>query len=61
MLRLNFTHSTRHEPSGRADATSYTPGTTGLNLSRNYPMYSTAAVNGLNFWDPATQSSPFMP
>ena len=46
---------------GRADATSYTPGTTGLNLSRNYPMYSTAAVNGLNFWDPTTQTSPFMP
>jgi iron complex outermembrane receptor protein len=46
---------------GRASATTYTPGTAGLNLSRNYPMYSTAAVNGLNFWDPATQTSPFMP
>lgn len=46
---------------GTATPTSYTPGTTGLNLSRNYPMYSTAAVNGLNLWDPVTQTSPFVP
>ena len=36
---------------GTANATTYTPGTTGLNLSRNYPMYSTAATNGLNLWN----------
>jgi len=46
---------------GTANATSFTPGTTGLNLSRSYPMYSTAATNGVNLWNPATQSSPFLP
>ncbi|MCW2368172.1 TonB-dependent receptor [Sphingobium sp. B11D3D] len=46
---------------GTANATSYTPGTTGLNLSRNYPMYSTAPTNGLNLWNPTTGTSPFVP
>jgi iron complex outermembrane receptor protein len=46
---------------GTANATSYTPGTAGLNLSRNYPMYSTAPTNGLNLWNPTTRTSPFMP
>jgi len=46
---------------GTANATTYTPGTTGLNLSRNYPMYSTAATNGLGLWNATTGSSPFLP
>lgn len=45
---------------GTANATSYTPGLTGLNLSRNYPMYTTAPTNGLSLFNAATGTSPFV-
>ena len=46
---------------GTANRTSYTPGTAGLNLSRFYPMYTTAPTNGLDLWNPTTGTSPFVP
>ncbi len=46
---------------GTANSTAYNPGTAGLNLSRAYPMYSTAATNGLNLWNATTNTSPFLP
>ena len=49
---------------GRGDTTTYEPGLSdlngALNLSRFYPMYTTAPVNGLDFWNPVTQTSPFL-
>ena len=52
---------------GTANGAGYTPGYValpapgGVNLGREYPMYSTAPTNGVKLWDPVTQSSPFMP
>lgn len=52
---------------GRGDTQTYAPGLTGmdaisgpLRLDRYYPMYTTAPVNGLDFWNPVTQTSPFL-
>jgi len=39
-------------------APGYTAGTG--SLVQTYPMWSTAAVNGLNLWDPASGTSPFV-
>jgi iron complex outermembrane receptor protein len=49
---------------GRGNSTTYQPGLNdlngALNLSRFYPMYTTARENGLDFWNPVTQTSPFL-
>jgi len=45
---------------GTYTSDSYTPGTAGTNQSLAYPMYLTAPVNGLNLWNPATGTSPFI-
>ncbi len=46
---------------GRGDTESFRPGWDGLDFSRFYPMYTTAPTNGLDLWNPATGTSPFLP
>ncbi len=44
---------------GSYSGNTYAPGI--APIVQNYPMYSTAAVNGLTLWNTTTNSSPFVP